>query len=45
MGLLSITAAAEGYQAATVYSPAQIITVTLQANGKPQKERAEGRSP
>jgi hypothetical protein len=29
MGLLSITATAEGYQPVTVYSPAQIITVTL----------------
>jgi hypothetical protein len=31
LGLLSITATAEGYQPVTVYSPAQIITVTLQA--------------
>jgi hypothetical protein len=32
MGLLSITVTAEGYQPGTVYSPAQILMVTLQAD-------------
>jgi hypothetical protein len=30
LGLLSISATAEGFQPVTVYSPAQIVTVTLE---------------